>query len=195
MLHLYEHASLRDIRLASLLSEIAGVMREYHLVMPPDLALLFKALITLEALGTRLVPQFRMIERVTPVVERILAERWAPRQAIQRLQGIARESGRAIHAVPRILEMLVRRLGDENFAVRLEMPEVDRFSRHLESSVNRLTIGLVTAALIVGSSILMAFGNADRGAVAWFLGFLGVVLAFANSLWLIAAIRHSRRVP
>jgi ubiquinone biosynthesis protein len=195
MLHLYEHASLRDIRLGTLLSEIAGVMREHHLVMPADLALLFKALITLEGLGTRLVPQFRLIERVTPVVEGIIAQRWKPRQAAVRFQGLARESGRALRAVPRILEMLARRLGDENLAVRLEMREVEDFSRHLESGVNRLTIGIVTAALIVGSSILIMASNGEQGIVAWFLGIAGVLIAFGNSLWLIATIRHSRRAP
>ena len=195
MLHLYEHASLRDIRLGTLLSEIAGVMREHHLAMPADLALLFKALITLEGLGTRLVPQFRLIERVTPVVEGILAQRWKPRQAAVRFQGLAREGGRALRAVPRILEMLARRLGDENLAVRLEMREVDDFSRHLETSVNRLTIGIVTAALIVGSSLLMSASTAEQGFASWFFGLVGVAIAFVNSLWLIATIRHSRRMP
>jgi len=195
MLHLYEHASLRDIRLGTLLSEIAGVMREHHLAMPADLALLFKALITLEGLGTRLVPQFRLIERVTPVVEGILAQRWKPRQAAVRFQGLAREGGRALRAVPRIFEMLARRLGDENLAVRLEMREVDDFSRHLETSVNRLTIGIVTAALFVGSSLLMSASTAEQGFAAWFFGLVGVAIAFVNSLWLIATIRHSRRAP
>jgi ubiquinone biosynthesis protein len=195
MLHLYEHAALRDIRLGTLLEEIAAVMREHHLVMPADLALLFKALITLEGLGARLVPRFRLIEHVTPFVERLMLERWKPARAAERLAGLTREAGRALRAFPRLLESIARRFGNEDLAIRLELRELDVFGRHLESSVNRLTIGMVTAALIVGSSILMALSSSQQSFVAWFLGAVGVALSFANSVWLIVSIRRSRRHP
>jgi ubiquinone biosynthesis protein len=193
MLHLYEHAALREIRLGTLLSEIAAVMREHRLTMPADLALLFKALITLEGLGTRLVPHFRLIEHVTPYVERLVRERWEPRRAAERLSGLTRETARALRAVPRLLEALARRLGNEDLAIRLEMRELGSFGRQLESSVNRLTIGLVTAALIVGSSILMALSSSQQSFAAWFFGAVGVALSFVNSVWLIVTIRRSRR--
>ena len=193
MLHLYEHAALRDIRLGTLLGEIAAIMREQQLLLPPDLALLFKALITLEGLGTRLVPHFRLIEHVTPYVQRLLAERWAPRQMAERVSGLTREAGRALRALPRLLEAVARRLGDDGVAIRLEMREIDGFSRHLEGSVNRLTIGMVTAALIIGSSILMAASSAQQSLTVWLLGATGVAIALVNSVWLILSIRRSRR--
>ncbi|MGZ5661208.1 MAG: ABC1 kinase family protein [Usitatibacter sp.] len=193
MLHLYEHAALREIRLGTLLSEIAAVMREHKLVMPADLALLFKALITLEGLGTRLVPHFRLIEQVTPYVERLMRERWEPRHAAERLSGLTRETGRALRAFPRLLESLARRLGDEDLAIRLEMRELGGFGRQIEASVNRLAIGMVTAALIVGSSILMAMSSPQQSFTAWLLGAIGVAVSFVNSVWLIATIRRSRK--
>jgi ubiquinone biosynthesis protein len=195
MLHLYEHATLREINLGSLLGEIAGVMREHHLLMPVDLALLFKTLISLEGLGTRLLPRFRLVDYVTPWIRRLMQERWQPRHAAARLSGLSRQTGRALRAFPRLLETIARRLGDEDLSIRLEMRELDGFSRHLERSVNRLTIGIVTAALIVGSSILMAMSNGQHGFATWFFGAVGVAIAFVNSVWLIVAIRRSRRLP
>jgi ubiquinone biosynthesis protein len=193
LLHLYEHAALREINLATLLTEIAGVMREQHLVLPADLALLFKALITLEGLGTRLVPRFRLVDHVTPRVRRLIAERWDPRNVAGRFSGAVRETSRALRAAPRLIEALARRFGDDGVAIRLEMREVDTFSRQLEGSVNRLTIGLVTAALIVGSAILMSVANSQQSSGAWFFGACGIAIAFGNSLWLIASIHRSRR--
>ncbi len=193
LLHLYQNAAMREIRIGTLLAEIAGIMREQHLVLPADLALLFKALITLEGLGSRMVPHFRLIEHLGPFVQRLLAERWAPARVAERVSGVSREAGRAMHALPRLLEGMARRLGDDGFAVRLEMREVDNFSTHLEGSVNRLAIGIVTAALIVGSSILMAVSSRDQSFGVWLLGAVGVVISFGNSLWLIASIRRSRR--
>ena len=193
LLHMYENASLREVSLGTLLAEIAAIMREHQLMLPADLALLFKALITLEGLGTRLVPHFKLIDHVTPFVKRLMAQRLSPREMAGRLSGSAREWGRAMRAAPRLLESLARRFTDDGVALRFELRELDRFSRHLESSVNRLAIGLVTAALIVGSSILMSVAKSEVSAAAWFLGGTGIVLAFVNSLWLLASIRRSAK--
>ena len=192
LLHLYEHAALREIHLDTLLGEVAAIMREHHLVLPADLALLFKALVTLEGLGTRLVPHFRLVEHVTPWVKRLIAERWDPRNVAGRFSGAMREASRAIRLAPRIVEALARRVSDGGVAIRLEMREVDNFSDHLERSVNRLTIGLVTAALIVGSAILFSVAAEQRSWLGTVFAALGVAIAFANSLWLIASIRSSR---
>jgi ubiquinone biosynthesis protein len=193
LLHLYEDATLREVSLATLLAEIAAIMREHHLMLPADLALLFKALITLEGLGTRLVPHFRLIEHVTPYVRRLMVERWQPRRLAGRVSGAGREWGRAMRAAPRLLESLARRFADDGVALRFEVREIETFARELERSLDRATVGLVTAALIVGSSILVAASAGQDSFAMTFFGTVGVVLAFANGVWLIASIRRSRR--
>ena len=191
LLHLYENAQLREVSLGVLLAEIAAIMREHQLLLPADLALLFKALITLEGLGTRLVPQFRLVDHVTPYVTRLIRERFEPRRIAGRLSGSAREWSRAVRTAPRLLESLARRFTDDGVALRFEIRELELFARQVERSTNRATIGIVTAALIVGSSIMMAAGR-DSFALTFF-GAMGVAISFANSLWLINSIRRSKR--
>ena len=193
LLHLYEHATLREISLAMLLSEIATVMREHHLVLPPDLAMLFKALITLESLGTRLVPQFRLIEQVTPYVRMLIMQRWAPRRVAGRFSGALREWARALRVTPRVLESLARRFSDDGVAVRFEIAGIERSARRLERSLDRATIGLVTAALIVGSSILVAFAAGHGSFAMTFFGAIGIIAAIVNISWLAMSIRRATR--
>ena len=193
LLHLYEHASLREVNLGTLLGEIAGIMREHHLVLPSDLALLFKALITMEGVGTRLVPHFHLVEHVTPIVRRLLVERWQPRQVAGRLGGTSREWGRALRAAPRLLESLARRFTDDGIALSFEVREIAVFGERLERSLDRLVVGIVTAALIVGSSVLMSVTQSSVSTLAWLLGIAGIAGAIVNSVWLVASIRHSHR--
>ena len=193
LLHLYERATLQEVSLATLLTEIAAIMREHHLVLPADLALLFKALITLEGLGARLVPGFRLIEHVTPYVQKLASERWAPRDMAERFSGSAREWARVVRATPRLLESLARRMQSDGAAVRFEVRELESFGQHVERSLDRATIGVVTAALIVGSSILIA-SSAGHGSFAMsFFGAIGIGVAFVNAAWLILSIRKSRK--
>ena len=193
LLYLYEHSTLREVAIGTLLTEIAGIMREHHLLLPVDLALLFKALITLEGLGTRLVPRFQLVEHVTPFVRRLLVERWAPGAVATRFSGVAREAGRALRAAPRLIEALARRFGEDGMALRLEVREISEFGRQLERSVDRLAIGLVTAALIVGSSILVAAARGGDSFLISFLGTIGVAVSFVTAVWVIVSIRRSRR--
>ena len=192
LLHMYEHAQLREVRLDTLLAEIAAIMREHHLLMPVDLAMLFKALITLEGFGTRLVPRFRLIEHVTPRVEALIRSRYDPRRVAASLSTTAGAWARALRSAPRMLEALAQRFGEDGVALRLEVRELDSFSRQLERSVNRATIGIVTAALIVGSSILVA-ASPGRSLLMAFLSFGGVAVSFAIGLWLLVSIHRSRR--
>ena len=193
LLHLYEHAQLREVSLGTLLTEIAAIMREHHLVLPADLALLFKALITLEGLGTRLVPHFRLVDHVTPYVRRLLAERWQPREVAARMSGAAREWGRAVRAAPRLLESLARRFTEDGVAMRFEVREIEGFGRRVERSLDRATVGLVTAALIVGSAMLVAASAWGDSFAMRFFGAVGIALAFGNGVWLIVTIRRAHR--
>ena len=98
-----------------------------------------------------------------------------------------------MRAAPRLLESLARRFTDDGVALRFEVREIEGFGRQLERSVDRATIGLVTAALIVGSSILVAAAAAHDSFAMRFFGAAGVAIAFVNSLWLLTSIRSSRR--
>ena len=62
----YENAALGQIRFSDMLNDLTTVMRENHLSVPPDLAMLFKALVTLEGLGRELDPDFHIVEHLTP---------------------------------------------------------------------------------------------------------------------------------
>jgi ubiquinone biosynthesis protein len=98
-----------------------------------------------------------------------------------------------VRAAPRLLESLARRFTDDGVAMRFEVREIESFSRRLERTVDRATIGLVTAALIVGSALLIGASVAGDNLAMRFFGAIGVVLAFANSVWLLASIRRAHR--
>jgi ubiquinone biosynthesis protein len=74
----YEHLELKDIQIGQLLGDVSAIMRDHHIVLPADLALLFKALITLEGLGRRLDPGFRLVDHLRPFVRRVIFARYEP---------------------------------------------------------------------------------------------------------------------
>ncbi len=80
----YEKIALKDVRIGALLNDITGIVRRHSIVLPSDLALLFKALLTLEGLGLKLDPEFRLVEHLGPFLRRVMRERYRPSALVAR---------------------------------------------------------------------------------------------------------------
>ena len=80
----FSDAQLKDIRIGTLLHRLSAILREHSIVLPPDLALLSKALITLEGFGRHYDPEFRLVDRAEPFLNRALSERYQPVDAWRR---------------------------------------------------------------------------------------------------------------
>ncbi|MBL4867269.1 MAG: phosphotransferase [Pseudomonadales bacterium] len=89
---------LDQIDINQLLSDITGIMRNHELALPPDIALLSKACITLEGFGRLLNPQFDIMVEATPLIKGILKTRYSPTSLAKKL-GI-----RAINIVDRLYD-------------------------------------------------------------------------------------------
>jgi ubiquinone biosynthesis protein len=182
----YESAPLKHVRFSVLLNDLTTVMRENHLVVPPDLTMLFKALITLEGLGRQLDPDFQIVHHLTPFVKKVIVDRYMP-------QAIAKRGWRNVSSmltlatdVPRDISRLLREARRGRLKIDLDLKRLDHFGHQLDQSTNRLTLGIITSALIIGSSIVMTV----QGGTVLF-GFLGFFLASLFGIWLIISIWRS----
>jgi ubiquinone biosynthesis protein len=191
LLQSYDDLQLKDVKIGALLNDITAVMRGNDLVLPADLTLLFKTLITLEGLGQQLDPEFHMIDHLTPFVERIIQQRYTPQALLARGRKSVRETLEVLADVPRDLRHLLRDVRRGRVKIDLDLKRLDHFGNQLDSASNRLTMGILTASLVVGSSIIMTVEGGPKLFGLPFFGLLGFVLAFLNSLWIIFSIWRS----
>ena len=98
-----------------------------------------------------------------------------------------------IAGLPRDLIRLSKDIRQGKFRINLDMQRLDSFGRQLDRSANRLTMGIVTGCLIIGSSIVMTVNAGPKLFGLPFFGFLGFMVAFINSLWLIWSIWRSSK--
>jgi len=190
----YADMQLKDLKIGVLLNRVSAILREHSIVLPSDLTLLFKALITLEGLGHQYDPEFRLIERVKPFVDRAMRERYQPAETARRAQQTLSDLFGLVTSMPRDLARLVKYA--RRMRVDLDLKHLDRFGDRLHSAINRATIGIMTASLVVGSSIVMTVAEGPRlfgVSLLTYCGLVGYLIAFVNSLWIIFSIRRSGR--
>jgi len=191
LLQSYDDLQLKDVKIGALLNDITAVMRDNNLLLPADLTLLFKALITLEGLGQQLDPEFHMIDHLTPFVERIIQQRYTPQALLARGRKSVRETLEVLADVPRDLRNLLRDMRRGRVKIDLDLKRLDQFGHQLDRASNRLTMGILTASLVVGSSIIMTVKGGPQLFGLPFFGLLGFLIAFFNSLWIIFSIWRS----
>jgi hypothetical protein len=80
----------RSCSLGEMLAEVTAILREHRLALPPDLALLIKAFVSLESMGRGLDPDFHMAAEAQPLLRQVLRARYTPRRWPARLAGPAR---------------------------------------------------------------------------------------------------------
>ncbi len=182
---------LDQIEVGRLLGDLTALMREHKLALPSDLALLFKAAISLDGLGRMLDPDFDMVSAARPFLERIVRERRSPRALAKLGATSLREAIALVAGLPRDLRHLLKALDRGAMTVHVDVSHLDRVFERMDRSVSRLTMGIVTAALIIGSSIVMTVKTEST----WFglplFGLLGFVGAIVCGIWLLISIVHS----
>jgi len=183
----YRGRALEEMHAGELVKDINALVREHRLQLPTDVTILLKVFLTLEGLGRSLDPAFVATEHIAPFVRRAERERRSPVALARRT---VTELGRLAYDLPRDLRDLRTRIRRGRVGVDIEAPGLERFAERLDKSVNHLTIGMITAALIVGTSISLTIDGGPRLMGLPRFGAIGFLSSIAVGLWWIVVTRR-----
>jgi ubiquinone biosynthesis protein len=187
----YHGVPLAQLHLGHMLLDVTAVLRRHRLLLPPDLALLIKVFITLEGLGRGLDPGFHMAGEALPLLKEAVRARYRPQALGRQAWRSVRRTVTMLGALPHDLARAVRTLRRSGVQVHVEVRGLQQSVDQLDRALSRLTIGLVVAALIIGSSIVMTVGGGPRLLGLPAFGLVGFVGAVVGAVWLLRAIARS----
>ena len=145
----YLLGDVNKLDLTAIITSGMQVLHKNKLVLPADLALLFKVLLSLEGLGQTLGAEVRVNELLRPYVSRMMAERFDPER-------LARQAGRSLRSWDRFLADLPAHLQRFFEQVQNGKVEVDFRVHDADHSADRLVDGLVTAASLIAGAELVS---------------------------------------
>lgn len=181
----YHGVPLKNLDLGAMLSDLVAILREHGLALPPDLALLIKAFITLEGMGRQLDPDFDMAGEAAPFLEQVLLAHAAPGALVQRGWRTLSSALALIAGLPQDLRQLLRSARRGQLQVQVEVLPLKQFGDRLDRAASRLAISVVTAALIIGSAIVM---TVERAPGMPSFGLLGFIAAVIGGIWVLFSI-------
>jgi ubiquinone biosynthesis protein len=184
----YAGESIGSVDVGKLVNSLTAVIYENHLFLPPGVMLLLRMLGELEGTAKQLNPEFGLFELIQPHAEAAARRRLAPQRVWLQVQRGARTWGRLLRALPSDLNDLLASMRAGTLSVHLD-------HRRLDPVVNRLVMGLLTASLLLGSSLLWSLhAEPVVGGVSLF-GAIGYAAACIMGVSLFRHIRYSERPP
>lgn len=188
----YHGVELEHLDLGRVIHDLLALLRDNRLTLLPELAQTLKVFITLEGLGRRLNPDFNLVEECAPVVRRAFASFYAPGAMARRGRRGLIDGLRLLTQMPREGRDALRALSTGNLGLRIDVSELDSMVRRIDQAASRLTVGLITSALIIGTAIVMTVDGGPRLFGLPLFGALGFMAAGVGGTWVLISILRGR---
>ncbi|MDH4161195.1 MAG: AarF/UbiB family protein [Nitrospirota bacterium] len=170
---------------------VSRILSRHKLRLPQNLYLMDKALITLEGLLKQLDPEFNYFEAAQPYVEDLIRKRHQPARMLRRARKSLAAMNDAVIDLPRQARSALGKLLRGDVGVKLHHEGLHHLIRDLDKASNRLSFSIITAAIIVASSIIIHSGLGQKIFDLPVLGLAGYVIAGLFGIWILIGILRS----
>jgi ubiquinone biosynthesis protein len=174
----YYNVSLKDIEFKEISNELFFIVRKYGLKVPKNLVLLIKTVATLEGVAFELDPEFNIIENLKPYIRKLIKKKYNLSKVTKDLTKLLRSYFLLFKKIPGELSLIIKEIRDGSIKVNFEHKGLDDFIKHAESAINRLSVSLILAALVLSSSLLIQSDKIVPVGIAGYIlaGILGVFI-------------------
>ncbi|NLW99729.1 MAG: AarF/ABC1/UbiB kinase family protein [Actinomycetales bacterium] len=160
-----------DVQAGSVLVELSRISGAHGLRPPAEMSMIGKALLNLDQATVHLDPYFAPAEAIRENVAEIFAS--SLKTSPSGLLAAAIETKEFTAQLPRRANRILDNLAQGEFTLHVEAIDEHRLHLVLQRIANRLTLGLIIAATIIGAAMMMRVETDAR-----ILGFPAIAMAF-----------------
>ncbi len=169
------------------------IFGDHGIPLSRDYSLMAKAVLAIEEVGRALDPEFDLRQHARPVLKQLFRERTGPRAVARRSREFLRGTLSSLQDLPSSVQRLVRRLEHDQITVNLDHRGLDDLDNSIETASNRITLGLVSGSLIIGSSMIVTTGIEPLLFGYPALGIVGYLMSAMVGFYIIwDIVRHGR---
>jgi len=188
----YHAVPIKNINVGQFLMSMTALMRAHHLGIPSNLSLMFKALLTAEGSARLVYPELDIVSEIGDYVHGLVKKRYRPEVIWRSVRNSLASLWYSQRQIPEQLGRVVGRLEQGKLGFNFRMEKLEQLAESLESASNRLTAGIITGAIIMGSSMIITTGVGPFLFGFPALGVIGYLVSVVLGLWLIYTILKTR---
>jgi ubiquinone biosynthesis protein len=157
ILQRYWGATMGEIDGRELIRDIFTAIYQLQIKLPTRWVLLDKALATLAGVGLEISPSYNVFETARPYARRLMLQRFRPDVVADRIQGDLGKYAEAALALPFQLHDVLDELRDGEVKIAIQQEGFTESTERALGATNRVVMGVLAAALFLGSAILGGF--------------------------------------
>lgn len=173
----YYGLTLKNVNVGKILMSSSSVAARHGLSVPTELMLFFKSIISIEGLGQKIQKDFDFLAFTLSQVSDVAQTFFQPAKMANELQVLFKESRNFINALPRQLNLILRRLNSPDYSTRIKIEGMNDLKQTVFKSFSLLFLGIIIASLIISASMLYSIPEQWTVAGIPGLSFVGYSLA------------------
>lgn len=193
LLETYLSKPLKEAKLGDLLLNYSSIAADYRIKLSTDLLLLDKCILELEGLVRQLDPDQDMLKQGERYAGELMRMWYSPKKLTKDLLDTAHDVDKTARVLPGQIRQLMKKILNDKFTIDFVHFGLENLIDEIDRSSNRISLGLVISALIIGSSLIIMTGQGPMFLGFPVLGFVGFVLAAFLGFLLAVVIIRSRK--
>jgi len=158
----HQHATIGELKTGRVMLELTHTAGASGLRLPADLALLGKTMLNLDLVAQTLAPNFQPNEIIRRNASEVLRRRLTRSLAPGNLLPTLLELNEFAHTFPARVNRVLDRVAENELSLKVDAFDQVRLMEGMQKIANRITLGLVLAALILGAAMLMRVETSFR---------------------------------
>ncbi|WP_303678829.1 ABC1 kinase family protein [Ralstonia mannitolilytica] len=193
----YYEAAGKGYSFGEIVRQFALLSQRHRIKLPRQFLLVSKAFMLVESQALTLAPDFNALASLREYAPHLLGRKLLQGANVQTEFSRGFRTLRALHhaaaLLPDILNRTVEALSSGKATLHIKHDQLQGLEAHIDRASNRLSLSLIIASVVIGSSIVMAFHSGPHYAGIPVLGLLGFVVASVMGLaWAVAILRSGK---
>ena len=180
-----QNKTAKDLQTGRLLIQMNKVAAEKGIKLPVELNILGKILMNMDQIVAVLTPDYDLQRAIERNVEKLMQKKMLQELKPDNFFSEALEAKKLTEKLPERLNIITEKLANNEFEIKIDAIDEQRLTDGFQKVANRISIGVIIAALIIGAALLMRIPSTFT-----ILGYPGLAMIFfctaaVIGLWLV----------
>lgn len=189
----YYYTSVNQLKFSEVLNKVLDVARRNGVKLPSDFVLLTKSLVTLEGVAADLDPKYKIIEEMKPKIKDLVKKRLSTKSLYKDALIVGNDYANLMKNLPKNITRALDRVSDGTLKIDIQDTDINKLTIEMDRSSNRISYGLIIAALIIGSAAVVFVDKGPKYLDIPMLALIGFILAGLMGLVLVTSIAKEGR--
>ena len=159
-------------RFNGIIEDLLFLMQKYEVRLPNEFVLMARGLSMVENIALRLDPNINVVEYLKPIATKLIAQRYNPKKMVNNAKNSFFAFEHVLRGLPSLISKTFYKIEEGEVTVNIEV-------KHISEIANQLSLAIIIAALLIGSSLVMLIDVGPRFYEMPVLGFVGFTISLA----------------